>query len=650
MKLTFVKIPQNIREPLQDVTLETDTEILVGDMIPPFLKTIIDPDRFSIEAVPLKRMAPCEAVTYQVDDAENLAGVYAYHVSSTTGSALDVLEPNIRATCLSMACGLHAQRFHGDIYIGRLGYFALEDGYQLKNSDLFYTEIEHGCKSPDLRLPILQLLNRDEYDESLLNPTLPHWLKEAAKTNYEDAAALSILAKVMKQDKKVPKNISRNSSTLESIGESGYESDTSSGIKSAENENIAEEKEQAETNVDNGPTLEKTFITRVPLCLQCRCPSYNLCQDCKGMYFCKSPKVCKQVGWSHQCICPTWKIYTKRRKELGKFSFEWHTDLITRENQLSEEPYKEYLMKIGVLADDTLPNWWTTEVSGWSGGQSEGAKSVALDRLDYHKGFALESDMIPPERPITSEDVASAGIGYSTDCKLVDLNSWDDYYKLRGIPLESPVALLMTFPLSIYYALLKYGSVPITVANMLNRSLRIHVVGIEKEMNFIDLFKEIGYLLPQSLNVEMVFIVREDMIPEACLEHFENGKKGMKIKLTSNLTIILQGGTYNDSLDPNFDCGSGPPDMIIALNAGLYAYESWRNVIEFLDASKGCVGVFTDYNEHSGLNCASLGGSKARESLSVNPFRQPHAMPVFSMNLPQFSNGFMYVFNEQELE
>lgn len=185
---------------------------------------------------------------------------------------------------------------------------------------------------------------------------------------------------------------------------------------------------------------------------------------------------------------------------------------------------------------------------------------------------------------------------------------------------------------------------------MLNRSLRIHVVGIEKEMNFIDLFKEIGYLLPQTLTVEMVFIVREDMIPEACLQHFENGKKGMKIELTPNLTIILQGGTYNDSLDPNFDCGSGPPDMIIALNAGLYAYESWRNVIEFLDASQGCVGVFTDYNEHSGLNCASLGGSKARESLSVNPFRQPHAMPVFSMNLPQFSNGFMYVFNEQELE
>ena len=124
----------------------------------------------------------------------------------------------------------------------------------------------------------------------------------------------------------------------------------------------------------------------------------------------------------------------------------------------------------------------------------------------------------------------------------------------------------------------------------------------------------------------------------------------MKIELTSNVTLLIKSGTYGDSLDPKFDCGSGPPDMIIALNAGLFAYESWRSVIKFLNSNRGIVGVFTDYNEHSGLNCASLGGEKARESLCVNPFRQPRAMPAYSMNLPQFSNCFLYVFNEQEVD
>lgn len=124
----------------------------------------------------------------------------------------------------------------------------------------------------------------------------------------------------------------------------------------------------------------------------------------------------------------------------------------------------------------------------------------------------------------------------------------------------------------------------------------------------------------------------------------------MKLNLTTNLTIAVVCGTYGAGLDPNFDCGSGAPDMVIGLNAGLFAYPSWRNVISYLYRQPNVVAVFSDYNEHSAVNCASLGGCKARQSVAVNPFRQPRAMPVYSMNLPQFSNGFLYVYNEQHLE
>ena len=48
--------------------------------------------------------------------------------------------------------------------------------------------------------------------------------------------------------------------------------------------------------------------------------------------------------------------------------------------------------------------------------------------------------------------------------------------------------------------------------------------------------------------------------------------------------------------------------------------------------------------------CASLGGQDSRLSLKLNPFRQPRAMPVYSMNLPQVGNGFMYVFNQQKTD
>ena len=164
------------------------------------------------------------------------------------------------------------------------------------------------------------------------------------------------------------------------------------------------------------------------------------------------------------------------------------------------------------------------------------------------------------------------------------------------------------------------------------------------------------------------------MLPEKCRTTTSGDDDGdgflLRVEMTSNLTVGVVGGTYGQAstesgrstevvtgsstagsfLDPNFDCGSGPPDMVIAMNAGLYAYESWRSVVEYLYHNKGVVGVFTDYNEYSGVHCASLGGAESRDSLCMNPFRQPLAMPVYSMNLPQFSNGFFYVFNAQELD
>lgn len=84
----------------------------------------------------------------------------------------------------------------------------------------------------------------------------------------------------------------------------------------------------------------------------------------------------------------------------------------------------------------------------------------------------------------------------------------------------------------------------------------------------------------------MVFVVRQDMLPVKCQNSISQsstktetrGQFSLRIEMTSNLTIGVVSGTYGDALDPNFDVGTGPPDMVVALNAGLYAYESWRSV------------------------------------------------------------------------
>ena len=313
-------------------------------------------------------------------------------------------------------------------------------------------------------------------------------------------------------------------------------------------------------------------------------------------------------------------MYTDRRSVLAQHNglCEWSNLLCSRPFQLSEDPYNRFLSS--ELQISTTQGWWTTEFGGWNGGESQSAQIINVERrLTFKEGFHPIPDH-PAEKPLSPEERAmlpTNSLGFAR------LTSWEEYYKLRKIPLESPVALLLTFPLTVYHAIVEYGEVPCTVARLLDRALRLHLVGAEKELNFIDLFKEICFLLPQDFSIELVVITRSDMLPSQL-----SASKQWTIPLLHNLVVKVVHGNYgSEDLDPNFDCGSGPPDMIVALNAGIFAYESWRTVISYLDDHTGVVGVFTDYNEFSGVQCASLGGTKCRESLQMNPFRQPRAMP-----------------------
>jgi hypothetical protein len=429
--------------------------------------------------------------------AINLAGVYAYFHSSSLETGHEKLQPNERATCLAMACGLYSQRFYGDVLILRLGYAPDEEGsYKMSNLSISSLELQYACQTPDLRIDSIK--ETVEGAHSIQEKSLPLWLTDAAKSNFEDSAALSNLASVMLlQDNEVQEH--RNCKYAdESIDVSDNDSDSHSVASEPKNKYVTV------GEVGNCPVPKRCVVTQVPLCLSCRRPSNELCSMCKGVYFCPKPRDCLDVGWSHRCLCKTWKMYTNRRVLLDSFPFDqWHLELLSRENQLSDAIYRDFLCnKLFVLGEGIPRNWWSTEVDGWSGGESFAAQKIDLEsRFSYMDGFALEAHLLPIERPVTMDDVEKSQLKYDPDCSIIALNSWEEYYKFREIPLSSPVALLLTYPLTVYYALLKYGSVPITVAKMLHRQLRVHLVGIEKELNFIDIFKEVGFLLPIDLQV-----------------------------------------------------------------------------------------------------------------------------------------------------
>ena len=57
--------------------------------------------------------------------------------------------------------------------------------------------------------------------------------------------------------------------------------------------------------------------------------------------------------------------------------------------------------------------------------------------------------------------------------------NWTSYYKWRGLPLTSPAALLLHWPLSIYRLLYLLGFVPTDLAGTERRKLTIHWLGVE---------------------------------------------------------------------------------------------------------------------------------------------------------------------------
>lgn len=535
---------------------------------------------------------------------------------------------NIRATTFGMTCGLLNARFVGDVVI--LNVVAIGRRPD-KNPQMTLDDFMAACKTPDIRSATLQQLGVD------LGHEIPRIIGDAVLNNYQDRTVLNKFNSAMKRRNSDEFNYSTSGETVEEymLANSDAESEPDDVLLSFDGDAIS----------SNGAEeiMREEVVTHVTLCYYCRRPASTLCEESGGAYFCDPPRTCKQDGWSYKCICKTWKLYTDRRAELSSVGLgSWTQELVEREFQLSNEPYENFLGGIGITKDSN--SWWKAEFGGWSGGMSESAQKVDISRsLTFTEGFAPISE-IPAEVAVNAELLKSKN--WHNESGLRTISDWAEYYELRGIPISSPVSLLLTYPLTLFHAIVEYGKAQCAVARTMGRPLRVDVVGAEKELHFLALFQETNFLLPEDLDLELIFIVRQDMLPQSAEAVVEEAE-GSYILEKNGLSIRVLSGTYGESIDPRFDCGrSGAPDMVMAFNAGLHAYETWRSCVEFLNSTKDVVGVFTDYNEWSGVQCASLGGHESRTSLKVNPFRQPRAMPVYSMNLPQFCNGFIYVFNE----
>jgi hypothetical protein len=110
----------------------------------------------------------------------------------------------------------------------------------------------------------------------------------------------------------------------------------------------------------------------------------------------------------------------------------------------------------------------------------DGIDLLRKGHLGDQDGWKLEMELIP-FRTFSSLWTPPRLASKAT---IVD---WESWYKWRRLPLESPAALLMTFPMSVYWLLVHVLQVTTPQAGDPDhrKDLTVHMLGVECEMNFL---------------------------------------------------------------------------------------------------------------------------------------------------------------------
>lgn len=238
------------------------------------------------------------------------------------------------------------------------------------------------------------------------------------------------------------------------------------------------------------------------------------------------------------------------------------------------------------------------------------------------------------------------------------LSSWKEYYKWRDIPVNSPVALLLHWPLMIYQSAQLTAMRSLTP--LISNELCIHYLGPDKEIHQLAVFHELHALFPSvKVRLELVgpaipeyrdgeridlssyaHCIDEDCI---CKSSSENVGRGLSNDSTSTVRVHLHKGFYHERYKDIAKDSS--PHLIVAPNAGIAAYTSWLPTIELIKEIK-VPAVFSDYCEQAAqlaATCIStITGSHLANPIQLNPFRQPMVVEDSPLLLPCYSNCVLF--------
>lgn len=330
---------------------------------------------------------------------------------------------------------------------------------------------------------------------------------------------------------------------------------------------------------------------------------FTTCAGCQAVMYCS--QTCKDVDWSkdedtdpscHKVCCPIMKQYMDTGSILAQFPFTFTSDVT-----FEEFNYEDFLRKHGVYNE----GFWRRETNFYH--------NVPFGELP-----PCIDDVVLPVESVVLDDPPDTRPARP-------LVSWQTYYQYRGFSLDSPIAILLQWPLTLHYIINDCMTHDYSINKIDN--LSIDILGVEKEVDLLPLFQELGYLNPSTkLNI--------------CMYGPSVSKKTHKRQYNhDNTTVTIVRGMYHKVAE-----ASRKPDLVVGFNAGLGAYHQWKETVVKIIKSQ-VPAYFTDYCQYS-WQCArdavkTLEGATLSEP-SINPFRGPIRKLAEENNMPSYSNGFIF--------
>ncbi|KAJ6577738.1 hypothetical protein B0H19DRAFT_1121209 [Mycena capillaripes] len=321
----------------------------------------------------------------------------------------------------------------------------------------------------------------------------------------------------------------------------------------------------------------------------------KVCGACKMAVYC-SPQCLKMTWWYHKQTCAALKRDGEdvhRYKRVVK-QFPW-TDIGYDVNGNFHD--RLLLLPFGLLGTSRKKvGYWAINVRGDEKLGNLEAYEAPWCALSEDSGWRLPKAQIPtlalhgdacPSFPPTFEE------------------TWSDYYKWRGLPMTSPAALLLQWPMSVYGCLKELGFEPLVSISGPRRKLTVFYLGARDEISFIPVFGELALNFPNTdLNLVMFGPTVRVAVEIARAQGVTRSFRPCVFEYTA--PAACGGGTVRVLLDFNpaetyYRPSREPsehPDALVALNAGLGTYISWHHVI-LLSSEFSIPFAVTDYCQAS---------------------------------------------------